>query len=245
MIRKKAIYLKGLFSNYINNQINIISQIDWLLPNASSEMKVLNDRLGLDLNNFNIVYNSIDIKLYDTITKHNKIKKDNNIITFPARIDQRKNQLNFLKSMIDTDYEIRFIGSPGKNSNSYYTKLKKIAKLRGNVKFISEISQEELFKHMLEAKVNVLTSWVETPGLVSLEAAYAGCNLVVSDKGSVRDYFKNFAFYCNPANIENIKKQTIRAMNSDFNEGFRTLIREEYSYSKAAQDTLDVYKKIL
>ena len=61
---------------------------------------------------------------------------------------------------------------------------------------------------MLEAKVNVLTSWVETPGLVSLEAAYAGCNLVVSDKGSVRDYFKNFAFYCDPSNIKNIKNTT-------------------------------------
>ena len=47
---------------------------------------------------------------------------------------------------------------------------------------------------MLEAKLNVLTSWVETPGLVSLEAGYAGCNILVSNKGSVLDYFKNYAF---------------------------------------------------
>ena len=54
----------------------------------------------------------------------------------------------------------------------------------------------EVFKNMIEAKVNVLTSWIETPGLVSI-AVYAGCNIVVTDKGSVRDYFHDYAIIVN------------------------------------------------
>ena len=98
---------------------------------------------------------------------------------------------------------------------------------------------------MMEAKVNVLTSWIETPGLVSLEAAYAGCNIVVSDKGSVRDYFRDYAFYCKPDDTESIKRQTIRAMESDFDEDFRLLVRKEYSWAKASEQTLEGYKRVL
>jgi len=147
--------------------------------------------------------------------------------------------------MMETDYKIRFIGNAGPNSQKYLEKLKVLARKRGNVAFISHIPQEEVWKHMLEAKVNVLTSWIETPGLVSLEAAYAGCNIVVSDKGSVRDYFKDFAFYCDPEDLKDIKEKTIKAMNNSFNESFRELIRGEYSWEKSAKQTLDAYKRVL
>ncbi len=144
-----------------------------------------------------------------------------------------------------TSYKIRFIGNAGPNSKSYLKELKVLALKRGNVEFISYIPQEEVFKHMLEAKVNVLTSWIETPGLVSLEAGYAKCNIVVSNKGSVRDYFKNYAFYCEPDDIDDIKKQTMKAMNSEFNEEFRQLIKEEYSWEKTARQTLEAYSKLI
>ena len=159
-------------------------------------MLALNKRLNLELKNYSIAYNAIDTYVFDEIKKENKVVKEQNLITFVARIDPRKNQLNFLKSMMDTDYKICFIGSAGPNSKKYFKKLKILAKKRGNVDFISHTTQEEVFKYMMKAKVNVLTSWVETPGLVSLEAAYGDCNIVVSDKGSVREYFKDYAYYC-------------------------------------------------
>ncbi len=137
---------------------------------------------------------------------------------------------------MDTDYKIRFIGNAGPNSQKYLEELKLLANKRGNVEFISHIPQEKVFKHMLEAKVNVLTSWIETPGLVSLEAVYARCNIVVSDKGSVRDYFKDFAFYCNPENIVEIKSQVIKALSSDFDDRFIELIKKRVFLGKKQQN---------
>ncbi len=58
--------------------------------------------------------------------------------------------------MMDTNYEIRFIGNAGPNSTGYFKKLNDLATKRGNVKFISHIPQNEVFLHMMEAKVNVL-----------------------------------------------------------------------------------------
>lgn len=245
IIKREPMYLRGLQKSYIEIQKDIASSVDWLLPNAESEMQALNNRLNLKLTNYSVANNAIDTKVFDEIEFKYKVKKNSNLITFVARIDARKNQLNFLKSMMDTKYEIRFIGNAGPNSQTYLKELKKLADKRRNVKFISHIPQEEVFRYMLEAKVNVLTSWIETPGLVSLEAAYAKCNIVVSDKGSVRDYFKDHAYYCSPDDIQDIKEKVIQAMNSSFDIKFKQLIKDEYSWERTANQTLEAYKNIL
>lgn len=245
IIKKEKMYLNGLKKSYIQIQKDIVQNVDWLLPNAELEMQALNERLGLNLKNYSIANNAIDTMVFDKIISKSNVQKDERLITFVARIDARKNQLNFLKAMMDTDYKIRFIGNAGPNSKKYLYVLKVLAGKRGNVEFISHIPQEEVFKHMLEAKVNVLTSWIETPGLASLEAAYARCNIVVSDKGSVRDYFRDFAFYCDPENINEIKSQVIKALNSDFNDNFIDLIKKQYSWEKTAEQTLEAYKRVM
>jgi len=245
IFKRNSAYIIGIKSKYIENQKKIVKAVDWMLPNAETEMQALNNRLGLNNKNYSIANNAIDTGMFDDVLKKTSIKKDNNLITFVARIDPRKNQLRFLKAMVDTDYKIRFIGSPGPNSRGYLKTLKELAEMRGNVEFISHISQREVFEHMLEAKLNVLTSWVETPGLVSLEAVYANCNILVSKKGSVVDYFRDYAFYCAPDNIDEIKSQTIKAMNRDFESKFRDLIKNDYSWEVTANQTLDAYKKVL
>jgi len=245
IIRQEKIYLQGLKRSYISNQKYKAKEVDWLLPNAESEMQALNVRLGLNLTNYSIVNNAIDTVVFDGGISKNIIEKDDNLITFVARIDPRKNQLNFLLAMMDTNYKIRFIGSCGPNSKNYFNRLKKMAALRGNVEFISHITQEEVFLNMLESKLNVLTSWVETPGLVSLEAAYAGCNILVSNKGSVQEYFKHYAFYCSPDNISEIKNKTNEAVNAKFDNGFRELIVSNYSWNTTARQTFAAYEKVL
>lgn len=246
ILKKEKIYIQGLKKSYIRNQRDIVKRVDFLLPNSELEMEALNSRLNVNLENYMVVNNAIDTKVFDEILLNNRCEKEDNLIIFVARIDPRKNQNNFLKAMLNTNYKIIFIGNPGPNSTEYYHSLKKMAKERGNVSFISHISQEEVFRYMVKAQVHVLTSWIETPGLVSIEAAYAGCNIVVSDKGSVRDYFKDYAFYCDPNNINDIKTSVVNAMNSSSkNNEFQKLIRQEYTWENTAKQTLKAYKKVL
>lgn len=245
LIRRELIYLKGCTSSYINSQKKIVSFVDRLLPNAESEMAAIKQRLSYQENNYDVIYNSIDVHAFDAIIEENNVDKDENLIVFVGRIDPRKNQIGFLESIYYTGYKVRFIGSPGPNSGQYYERLKDIAHSRGQVEFVSHLTQEGVFLNMLEAKVHVLTSWIETPGLVSLEAAYAYCNIVVSDKGSVREYFNDYAFYCDPDSSESIRKAVVEAMSSPFKPSFRELIRNSYSWSKTASDTMDSYNKLV
>lgn len=241
LIRREPIYLNGVLNSYTQTQRKIVSSVDLLLPNSELELEALVNRLNVPSPRYCVINNAVDTGVFDTIISTNKIKRNNNLVTFVARIDSRKNQLGFLRSVIHDNFTVRFIGSPGPNSKNYYKKLRVLAEARGNVEFASHLPQEEVLKSLLEAKVNVLTSWIETPGLASLEAAYAGCNIVVSDKGSVREYFKDFAYYCDPADATSMRSATLTALSTEHNQKIKDLIKSEYSWDTAAQQTFDAY----
>ena len=48
------------------------------------------------------------------------------------------------------------------------------------------------------ARVFALPSWFETPGLAALEAALAGCAVVITPFGSPREYFGDLVEYARP-----------------------------------------------
>ena len=48
------------------------------------------------------------------------------------------------------------------------------------------------------ARVFALPSWFETPGLAALEAALAGCAVVITPFGSTREYFGELVEYARP-----------------------------------------------
>ena len=223
-----------------------MGSVDWLLPNSEMELAALNSRLGLRQENYTVVNNAIDVTLFDQIMSGSSFDKASDTITFVGRIDARKNQLNFLKAVYHTPYRIVFIGQAGPNSRKYYRKLRELAEKRGNTEFVSQVPQRTVFELMLTARVNVLTSWIETPGLVSLEALYAGCNIVVTDKGSVREYFGDHAYYCEPDDLESIRNAVGMAMKAPPpSQELRRKIVSDYSWSKAAEQTLSAYEKVL
>lgn len=243
--QRNKIYLNGLCQSYIATQRKIASEVDWLLPNSEMEMSALNERLGLNLSNYSVVNNAIDVTIFDQTIAAYSIPRDSNTIIFTGRIDPRKNQLNFLRAIYDLPYRVRFIGQAGPNSQAYNRQLRRLGEQRGNTEFLSQLPQQKVFEHMLSARAHALTSWVETPGLVSLEALYAGCNIVVADKGSVKEYFKEQAFYCIPSDLSSIREATVLAMTVPYSDTFRETIRRDYSWKTAAKQTLEAYQYVL
>ena len=162
-----------------------------------------------------VVYNAVDLNIFKSSKPVSRIP---NRIVCAGRLDARKNQLNLLKAEIDNNVEIIFVGSPGPNSKSYAEEVISLGRRRGNVQFIDHMSQEELFNLFRSASVHALVSWVETPGLVNLEAAYCGCRIVATDVGSVREYLGDNAYYCLPDDLVSIKSAVECALNESEKE---------------------------
>ncbi|MNJ72810.1 hypothetical protein D3C77_695190 [compost metagenome] len=67
------------------------------------------------------------------------------------------------------------IGNPSKGSQKYYEKLRKIAS--SNIYFIEHLPRNELLQVIKKARGHIQPSYIETPGLVSLEATALGCKI--------------------------------------------------------------------
>jgi glycosyltransferase involved in cell wall biosynthesis len=132
------------------------------------------------------------------------------------------------------------------NPDDIYCRLCAKAAKKGQTMFLGRIPHESpmLASAYAAAKVHAQVSWFETPGLSSLEAALAGCNIVVSDRGCTRDYFKNYAWYCDPADIDSICHAISEAYYSPKRHDLK-LHMLNYTWDKVAKKTWDAYHRIL
>lgn len=159
-----------------------------------------------------------------------------------GRIEGLKNQLNLIRALNNTDFNLVIIGSAAPNQRSYYDACTKMA--AANVRFIEHLPQAELVHYYAHAKVHVLPSWFETTGLSSLEAAAMGCSIVITNKGDTLEYFGTSAVYCDPASPESIYQSVNKAALLACNKDFQQKIVKEYSWNQATISTMKAYKKV-
>jgi hypothetical protein len=111
-----------------------------------------------------------------------------------------------------------------------------------NVRFIDALPKEELASAYAAAKVHALPGWFETPGLSTLEAAAAGCNVVSTDRGLAREYLEDMAWYCDPRSLESIREAVLAAYKAPRGERLGEHVRERYTWERAAERTLEGYR---
>lgn len=217
----------------------IMGKARLLLPNSSSEYSRLKEIYNCQTN-YIIVPNAVDGDLF----RFNKeAKKDPKLVICIARIEGIKNQLNLIRALNDTSYQLLIIGAPAPNQPEYYQTCREEAS--GNIHFIEHIPQEELVSYYQKAKVHVLPSWFETTGLSSLEAAAMGCNIVITDKGDTKEYFGSHAVYCSPSSPESIFAAVEKASSLPSNEILQEKIANLYTWQLAGMHTAEGYKKII
>ncbi|MCD8291869.1 MAG: glycosyltransferase [Prevotella sp.] len=73
-----------------------------------------------------------------------------------------------------------------------------------NIKYVGRLSDTELYDYYRRARVLALPSLVEGVGMVALEAAIFGCDVVLTNLGAPKEYFNNMVTLVNPYNIDEI-----------------------------------------
>lgn len=217
----------------------IILRSAMLLPNSYNEYKRLSEDYDIT-KTFKVIPNAIDPSMFNEKSGDEARRED--LVICVGRIEGRKNQFNLIKALNGTGFQLVIIGSPSANQVKYYEKCKEIA--ASNVSFVENIAQAKLIDYYKAAKVHVLPSWFETTGLSSLEAAAMGCNIVITDKGDTREYFENYAYYCDPSSPESIFDAVRKAAANDTNKQLQQKIFSEYTWSQTAELTFQAYKEI-
>lgn len=242
-LHKGSLYV--LLKGFYRCMEKILEMSDLLLPNSESEMIRIENDFQIKRLKYRVIPNGVDDNIYNydevNVMEKHKIYIDSCICV--GRIEGRKNQLNLVRAFKNLPYTLLLVGRPSTHHVNYYKKVLKEAP--SNVKFLGFVPDRELPSLYKVAKVHVLPSWMETTGLTSLEAGAMRCNIVVTDKGDTRDYFGDLAFYCEPDDVSSIERAVRAAYNAPFREALRELILKNYTWKKAAEETLKAYEMIL
>lgn len=243
---KPRVFSKS-FKKYLKDFINESSLI---LPNSIEEARLLLDYLSIpqEISKVRVVYNATDnepdgevqFNISEFLAKYNL---PNNFILQVGRLEFLKNQLNLLYALRDVpEIPIVFLGRA--IDDNYVSKLKKIARKRGNVYFVDAVPHNEVKFFYRAAKLHVLLSLRESPGLVSLEALSNGCPIVISTKEftPAETYFQSQKYKVNPFDIKKIKKTVLLAYKEcDFND--EDVAR--FKWDIAAKQTFDAYMELM
>lgn len=157
-----------------------------------------------------------------------------------GRLETRKNQLMLLKALEDSDIPLVF-ATGGFTYQPEYEAACRQFRRAGKTVFLGRLSPELLASAYQAARVHALPSWYELPGIVSLEAARHGTNVVVTDYGTARDYFGNKAFYCEPDDAEGIYNALVAAYFSPKKVGLSEVV-ETCTWKNAADRILAIYE---
>lgn len=222
--------------------IHIARNAKLLLPNSHSEYRRFQKAFG----NFPYrkVINAVDPDTFNDSVIPDEAYRDHVLVV--GRIEGIKNQLNVIKALRDTEYQVTIIGKSSLNQRRYYHECRKLAEGYANIHFVEEqISHEKLASIYKAAKVHVLASWFETTGLVSLEAGLMGCNLVITRKGDTEEYFEDKVFYCEPDDVDSIRHAVDKAYNTPANDQLKSFIKHNYTWVQSARQTLEAYQEVL
>ena len=223
-----------------------------VLPNSQSEADLLQKTFALDddfQDKVSVVPNGIDTDLFDPVPQPSRAFMQEHgwrdFVLQVGAISPVKNQLGLIEALYDLPVPLVFVGQPVAAMPEYAERCKARAAERGNVLFAGRLPHEELPGIYALAAVHALPSWRETPGLVSLEAAAAGCRVVTTSIGSTRDYFGDLAWYCHPDDLVSIRLAVEAALKASPLTTLRQRVLQKFTWQCAAEATLAAYQAAL
>lgn len=241
------------YKSYTGQQKEVLRNADYLLPNSEMEMdairKELFDKEDIKLK-YDVVYYGVEIGRYRESPKIKNWLNEKSPADYAVcagRIEPRKNQIKIIHAVEREKIPVVFAGRINNLHASYGREFLALVKKNPNLFYLGELKQDEMMTLYKYAKVALLASWFETVGLIGLEGGAMGCNVVITEKGYTREYYKDFAWYCNPEDINSIRQAMLPAYKSV--RGSKNLLQHiqnmEFNWEKAAKKTLEVYKKLI
>lgn len=219
---------------------------EMLLPNSLSEARILERDFDISRDRVVCVVNGVDPVGPLGATSKSFFEKsgERDFMLSVGRIEIRKNQLALLQVLRPDDPPLVLIGEPNGLEPEYTNLVLHIAREK-KVRVIDKMPHAEMGSAYAAARIHVLPSWYETPGLASMEAAVAGCPIVTTDRGCTREYFGTWAEYCDPSKPESIHAALDRALAMARTDKLRDHVLANFTWDRAARQTLEAYLKLV
>lgn len=172
------------------------------------------------------------------------IKKEQFCLFVGTMTQERKNVKSLILAAKKYGFQLVLAGNKGNEESQ--KKLYKLIDGAENIQVKGFVSDEELALLYNKAKVFALPSLNEGVGLVALEAAVCGCNIVITNLGGPKEYYPDaLAYKVNPLDIDDIGKSIMTALNdNDSQPKLREHIISNYNNEKCIDLLERYYSKV-
>lgn len=221
----------------------MLEKADLLLPNSVAEaenMALLMDAPWVRSKTC-VIPNGVDPAL--AAPSDLKLDLPPECVVQAAAIHPVKGQLKVIRALAEhTELPLVFVGRADRD---YLRACQAAAGDRSNVWFVGEVPHEHMAAYLAHARVHVLPSLRESPGLATLEAALHGARCVVSHHGPTLEYFGDDVWYCDPDSLPSIREAILRAWHAPANPRLKERILSRFTWSEIGRQTHAAYARLL
>lgn len=233
--------------------LNQAENADFILVNTQPGYDIITSLFKGQLNHkMKKIYYGINTEIPDKISEQ-EIKYD--IVTVGRIVNHKAPEKLFyvlakLKKMGFTP-KVAFIGSDNYADQKMLVQLIDLAyfmHIQNQVDFLGAVDDYKKFEVIKQSKLMYVTDICNEIGsLVGTEGSYCKIPVICSDMPINRERYGDTVYYVDPFDIEEAAEQIIRLMKpglwptEDFLERTKKWIKENRSYQKQAEETLEVF----
>lgn len=182
-----------------------------------------------------------------------KICNDNNLIISKEKFclhvssiyQKRKNVIRLIKAAKKYNFKLVLVGSKG--TPEQFKPIQNEIGNSNNIDVLGYVSNEKMIDLFQKAKVFALPSLVEGVGIVALNAGFFGCNIILTNIGGPKEYFKEHCVLVNPLSEDNIGQKIVESLNTESNSAneINKFVSENYNLKNISLLLENSYKNIL
>lgn len=229
--------LRLFTQNYALRQLK--PEIKLFFARSEYEANYLRQGYGIEDNKIAIVPLSYRETNYDPT-----VKKEPFCLFAGTMTQPRKNVPRLIEASKKYGFPLKLVGNTGNIESE--AQLRALVDNAPDIEILGFVSDEELSSLYNRAKVFALPSINEGVGLVALEAAICGCNIVITNLGGPKEYYeKGTVELVNPYDINDIGEAVLRALeNTTAQPKLRNTLIKKYNVSTCVDKLIDYYQQI-
>ncbi|GKT10717.1 glycosyl transferase [Desulforhabdus sp. TSK] len=232
----KRFIAAALRTGWLKCREAMLNGVSMLLPNSPSEAEILRAEKSSNVPIL-VVPNVVDDRKCGSFPRLPWNERD--LILCVGHFCPRKNQLALIDALKGSSLSVTFIGGLRPMHRGYFEHCRRVSS--GRHHFLGNLSHDDVLQLMGRAKAHIHVSKLETPGLVNLEAALMGCNLVLPPVAPVRDYFGSLGNYIRSYAREDIRRELEKAVSVPPNGALEEHVRRNFTQDQLRQSLFDAY----
>ena len=178
------------------------------------------------------------------IVSHTQVKKEDFCLHVAYLPDGRKNVFRLIEAAIKYKFKLVLAGS--KYNEIAWQKMMRMVNGHDNIKVLGWVSDEQLKDLYSRARVFALPSLAEGVGLVALEAAAYGCDIVLTNRGAPKEYYNGMAKLVDPLSVDEIGLAVQSYLNGVTKQpDLQDYIKKNHSVEASVSELYNAYEEVL